>query len=371
MLQRLLLLRDRHGWSSKVLAFESEDRIDKLRAVLAGIGIPSSVGDSGTTYSLYGIEIEVRSLSAYSPWSPSADKSLMPVLREQLARADDTVLTCNLRDLPMLVALHQLQRKAAVFLTEDGYPRRAELTAAGRPAAIAAAIAGAEPLFVASRFLQRSFAESWSRTPWLLTNAIAPELYNCSAKTPRDCIGMLQPYTHKGVDILLGVARAMPERRFITASGAGEDYRSRKPEILSCSNIELSPFQIDPCAIYSRCRIVLVPSLWEEPYSRIAVEAQLCGALVIASDVGGTRDAGGDGADYIPVKSMPPGSHPLAVELGPWIDAIKRHDDHRYLEEKERRRAARVEQFTRDLAVDMRILHDVLSALGSHARASR
>lgn len=45
-----------------------------------------------------------------------------------------------------------------------------------------------------------------------------------------------------------------------------------------------------PEEAYRRADIVAVPSLWEEPFGRTAVEAMACGIPVIASDIGGLKD---------------------------------------------------------------------------------
>jgi glycosyltransferase involved in cell wall biosynthesis len=47
--------------------------------------------------------------------------------------------------------------------------------------------------------------------------------------------------------------------------------------------------------VYGRTKILLVPSLWEEAYGRVATEAQLSGIPVITSNRGGLPEAVGTG----------------------------------------------------------------------------
>jgi glycosyltransferase involved in cell wall biosynthesis len=48
-------------------------------------------------------------------------------------------------------------------------------------------------------------------------------------------------------------------------------------------------------SIYAETRVLLVPSLWEETWGRVATEAQFSGIPVLASDAGGLPEAVGQG----------------------------------------------------------------------------
>jgi glycosyltransferase involved in cell wall biosynthesis len=52
-------------------------------------------------------------------------------------------------------------------------------------------------------------------------------------------------------------------------------------------------------AIYQASDVVCVPSVWDEPFGMVVLEALACGAAVVASPRGGLREAGGDAAVYI------------------------------------------------------------------------
>jgi len=67
---------------------------------------------------------------------------------------------------------------------------------------------------------------------------------------------------------------------------------------------------------YDRADVVLVPSLWEEPFGLVAVEAMARGTAVVASDVGGLHDLIRDGRDGVLVA---PGN---ASALGKAIRAL-------------------------------------------------
>jgi glycosyltransferase involved in cell wall biosynthesis len=50
----------------------------------------------------------------------------------------------------------------------------------------------------------------------------------------------------------------------------------------------------DMIVFYNRTKVVVVPSIWEEPSPLVAREAKACGALVVGSDIGGMRETNPD-----------------------------------------------------------------------------
>ena len=65
------------------------------------------------------------------------------------------------------------------------------------------------------------------------------------------------------------------------------------------SNVTLLAPQKDMRKVYGRCKILLVPSLWEEAYGRVVTEAQFSGIPVVASNRGGLPEAVGPGGILI------------------------------------------------------------------------
>ena len=96
-------------------------------------------------------------------------------------------------------------------------------------------------------------------------------------------------------------------------------------------------------AIYRRADVVCVPSLNQDPYPLVILEAMACGLPVIASGRGGTREAGGEHAIYVdpddteafagavadlandPVKAAERGAASRRwAELHSWSDTMQR-----------------------------------------------
>ena len=103
---------------------------------------------------------------------------------------------------------------------------------------------------------------------------------------------------HKGImNLLKIVIPIIRENRKVSLLIVGDGpFRDKVKKIIDSSglsnNITLLgklPFS-EMKKIYSNSDIVLFPSVWEEPFGRIAIEAMAMGKPVIASDVGGIKE---------------------------------------------------------------------------------
>ncbi len=89
----------------------------------------------------------------------------------------------------------------------------------------------------------------------------------------------------KGLEVALGACRVLRAEgwEFQVRIASPYDIRSKDEFVRYCgwySRDKLPDF-------YSQCDVVVIPSLWEEPFGITAVEALSCGVPVIASSIGG------------------------------------------------------------------------------------
>lgn len=112
----------------------------------------------------------------------------------------------------------------------------------------------------------------------------------------------------KGGDILIQLAREMPEVQFLGVQGGyGQQIRD-----MSLRNITYVSKTDKIEDIYAKSYIVIMPSTLET-WGRVAVEAMAAGVPVIINDVEGMREACGDGA--LVARNE---------DIGSWIRLIKR-----------------------------------------------
>ncbi|WP_157567247.1 glycosyltransferase family 4 protein [Mucilaginibacter arboris] len=91
----------------------------------------------------------------------------------------------------------------------------------------------------------------------------------------------------------------LKEKPLFTIIGSGPEYRNLQ-QLISELEMELyiklvGPLSGEELAIcLNRHRFLLVPSLWEEPFGNVVLEAMACGCIPIVSDGGGLPDAIGN-----------------------------------------------------------------------------
>jgi glycosyltransferase involved in cell wall biosynthesis len=108
--------------------------------------------------------------------------------------------------------------------------------------------------------------------------------------------------THeKGVDVLVEAHAGMEKRPPLVLIGRND----QKPD-LEATDVRVLGLATHPNVLeaWRRCSIAVVPSLWEEPFGIVALEAMAMGKPVIASRVGGLSDIVVDGETGLLV---PPG----------------------------------------------------------------
>jgi amino acid adenylation domain-containing protein len=149
----------------------------------------------------------------------------------------------------------------------------------------------------------------------------------------RGFVTMVNPCAVKGISIFLALAQILPDVQFAAVPTWGTTEADRA-DLEELPNVRMLEADDDIDEIFSRTRILLVPSLWAEAFGRIVAEAMLRGIPVLASNVGGLPEAK-LGIDYIlpvcPIEryetrvddKMNP--VPLVPEqnIGPWLDALR------------------------------------------------
>lgn len=140
--------------------------------------------------------------------------------------------------------------------------------------------------------------------------------YSCRKKIAGrvNNIGIINPSLKKGYETVKRIAGLMKDKRFFYygMEPADKYFVGQKYD-----NIQFKGWENNLSDIYNNVEVVLVPSLWEEPFGIIPVEAVACGVLPLVSERGGLPEAVGNDSRLI-IKN--PGNE------REWVDRIKNFD---------------------------------------------
>jgi glycosyltransferase involved in cell wall biosynthesis len=176
------------------------------------------------------------------------------------------------------------------------------------------------PCVANSQFTADRYRKAFGSQPKVIYPLINKETYR--TETTRENITFINPHTDKGVDVAIAVARHCREIPFVFVESwgmtSGAERRELEGKLADVPNVKLLSAGVDMRKVYGKCRILIVPSRWEEAYGRVASEAQVSGIPVVASNRGGLPEAVGVGG----ILLNPDG------RIEDWVSAVKRlwHD---------------------------------------------
>jgi glycosyltransferase involved in cell wall biosynthesis len=162
-------------------------------------------------------------------------------------------------------------------------------------------------LAAASEFLARRVAERLGRCVAVLRPFIRFESYRCETRRP-EFVTLVNPRESKGVEIALGIAERLPERRFLFVGSQGLLARERSAlaaRVARLRNVRVERQASDMRTVYARTALLLVPSICEDAAPRVVLEAHANGIPVVASQIGGIPEVGGDAAVLLPASAPP------------------------------------------------------------------
>lgn len=147
-------------------------------------------------------------------------------------------------------------------------------------------------LFSNSKFVQQEFLKKYKRNSFVLYPSIKTDNYLLNNKDPK-YITFINPHSRKGLEIFVKIAKKMPEYKFLVVEGWGKTPKTSP--INNMRNVTIIQNQLDMREVYKMTKILIVPSVWQEAFARVVVEAQIGGIPVIAGRHSGLIESVGFG----------------------------------------------------------------------------
>jgi len=154
------------------------------------------------------------------------------------------------------------------------------------------AICDSDVVLANSMYVQNVIDKFYGVRSYVLYPPVDLAAMRVERNSDADRVLFVKPQKVKGVDILRALASAMPDERFLVA---GKLSTRSQRGFAGQSNVECMGWVDDMREAYRRSRVLVVPSLWPEPFGRVCVEAAASGIPSIASNAGGIPEAVGGG----------------------------------------------------------------------------
>ncbi len=126
----------------------------------------------------------------------------------------------------------------------------------------------------------------------IIANPVDTELFKKPHERPALPQGFTALYVgslnyHKGIHLLIELINSQDDIHFIIIGNG-----PMKDSIPNKSNVHMlgSLSHEDVIPYYQHCNVLLIPSLWEEPFGRTAIEGMAAGIPIIASNTGGLKE---------------------------------------------------------------------------------
>lgn len=162
------------------------------------------------------------------------------------------------------------------------------------------------PLVANSRFTAKTYQERYGANAQVIYPYMTLGQYKVNSSRRR--VVFINPIFRKGLRTGHEVARMCPHIPFTFVGDLprfDEDGTPVDPSIFALPNVSYRPFCSDMRDIYKDCRILFVPSQWDEAYGRVVNEAQVSGIPVLASTRGGIPEAVGGGGILLDANAKP------------------------------------------------------------------
>jgi len=187
-----------------------------------------------------------------------------------------------------------------------------------------------DAVIVASRFTANYYRHALGLDCRCLPNLVDFARARADDREPR-YVTYVNPSYEKGVYVFARIAEELGRRRpdipLLVVEGRGNERTLADCgiDLKIYGNVSLMANTPDPRHFWSCTKLCIMPSLWWENQSLVAIEAMLNGIPVIGSDRGGLPETLGDSGV---VLGLPPRltqtTHelPTAEEISPWVEAV-------------------------------------------------
>lgn len=300
MIERLSLLK---SWGAKVeveIGLPSDYRA-RAEEILKLMGTPLR----GEKYNVGDLECHVTFQNGLHPTDLRAQKAMENYFHGIIEKSRPDILWAHYTDFFAVTSGIQWNAdRTWVIITDNEYPRQVQLN---QFSAVAEHYLKIKHIIVASRFMARSARGS---IPWAKTTFIPNPIEGLEVKPvmrSQNYWLFVNPTQVKGVDFMIELAKALPEENFLFVGNWATELPVGLPK-----NVATLPRQNGLREVFSKSKGLLMPSVWQEAFGRIVLEAMGAGVPVVTSDRGSLPETVSSGGLVLP------------LDVGTWSATLRR-----------------------------------------------
>lgn len=163
--------------------------------------------------------------------------------------------------------------------------------------------------------VSKAMSRGTGRRTTIVTNPYRTDVFRYLNSGPRPCelvfLGRL--VSDKGIDLLITALGRLRERgltpRLMVIGRGPEDaaLRAQCERLHLGGQVEFAGYIPNDELVLrlNQCRIMVIPSVWEEGFGVVALQGIACGCVVVSSDAGGLREAIGPCGITFPNGNVP------------------------------------------------------------------
>ena len=308
---------------------------EELVKTLSRMGIPAQrslttaeVGGARLTFKLYRFDDSGIDSTVFIPldesgretnWNHAAEKVFLALLEEQFDEFSPEILASYGGQRTVSAAAMKAKRRGikSVFMLHNLSYRDPKL------------FKNFDMIVVPSEYVRKRYRERLGLDARVLAPLIDPAKVVATERTPR-YLTFVTPTAEKGLYFFVGIARELNERRpdvpILIVEGRGKVRElGNIPEARGLTNLHVLERASSPHEFLRETRILLLPSLCEETFGRVVVEAGMNDIPVVCANRGAIPEVVGNAGFVLPIPSRFQTEGrliPTSEEMAPWFAAI-------------------------------------------------
>lgn len=291
LIEYLNYFQNQWGWQCSVEMVLPKAIKQQAAVLLQQFGVmPNAHG-----YTIDGLQCSWNFSDQFHPHEFFAQKPVEDFFLQKLEEISPDGVWAHYTDFFALTAAMKWKpERLWVHQTDDEYPR---LSALKRFESIYPLYEKVPQFLVASEFMQKSVSQSFPKAEVQVLRRIIHGLDRSRQRKTSEYFLFVNPIAVKGVGLVLELAKQLPHEKFLVVGNWTQERPAQLP-----ANMKFVGRQKNMNALFEHAKALLMPSVWQEAFGRLPLEAMAAGVPVISSDRGALPQTVGSGGMVLPLE---------------------------------------------------------------------